>query len=77
MDTWNAELKRAARMGDPVAAASLKRNRARMNPPPSTFEPKQGLSGRTRRRWRAHLNDRCPDKCRFCRRGVSKGSASL
>lgn len=35
---------------------------------PSQVTPYSNASRRTRQRWKAHTNNKCSDKCRFCRR---------
>ena len=68
MDTRLRQLERAAHMGDPDAMQRYKAALLRL----STFAPVDTVSKRTMKRWRAHQNLTCNDKCRFCRR--AKGS---
>ena len=64
MDTRLRQLERAAHMGDPDAMQRYKAALVRL----STFTPDDKINKRTLKRWRAHQNLTCSDKCRFCRR---------
>jgi len=68
MDTRLRELERRALTGDPEAKRMYKTQLVRM----STFVPHPNINRRTLKRWRAHINLKCNDRCRFCRRAVAK-----
>jgi hypothetical protein len=64
MDARLRQLERAAQSGDQDAMQHYKAALVRI----SSFVPKDETGRRTLKRWRAHQNLTCNDKCRFCRR---------
>jgi len=58
--------RRVAVSNDPDAKKQLKLQRMRMGLG-RPFIPRETMSRRTRKRWKAHQNLTCNDKCRFCR----------